>query len=664
MKKLFILLLLFTMVMTHIPVLANDVEKEKMIVVFKEEIDEDLLSELDGDLVNMFTNLSAASVELPLSAIEELENHEEILSVEVDQPVSISAQTVDWGMEKIKAPLAWQSNFTGKGVKIAVLDTGIAVHEDLKVAGGVAITSYTNSFLDDNGHGTHVAGIIGAKDNQIGVVGVAPDAELYAVKVLDKSGVGYVSDIVAGIDWSISNKMDIINLSLGTANDSASLKQIVDKAYNNGILVVAAVGNNGTGSGNTVEFPARYHSAIAVSAIDSANKRGSFSATGPAVEVAAPGVNVFSTHLNNRYNRQNGTSMASAFVTGTLALLKESNPNLTNVQYRNKLQEMAVDLGPRGRDEHFGFGLVQVPFIAENESDEVEFSLKQGDRRPEVIQLKLDLERAGFAVSSNPTEYFGPITTEQVKQFQAAHGLQVTGVADSITLYKLKSVAEELEKAKPEAPSLTFKQGDYHDGIIQLKLDLEKAGFFVSTNPTNYYGPITTKKVKEFQLAYGLPADGIAGPRTLQKLNELINSSLKEGDRLPAVISLKMNLEKAGFQVSTNPNSYYGPITTRMVIEFQSHYGLPVNGIADPATIQRLNEVTTTSLKEGDRLPDVIQLKVDLERAGFRVSGNPTNYYGPNTAQKVKEFQSHIGLRATGVATPETRKRLIEAIRK
>ncbi|ARK32206.1 peptidoglycan-binding protein [Halalkalibacter krulwichiae] len=651
--------------------LADSAETEKVIVVFKEQIDESLLAEVEGELLSTFEHVPAVSVEIPIDSIEELERYEEIAFIEVDHPVSISNQTFDWGIEKVKAPLAWQSAYTGKGVKVAVLDSGIAAHEDLKIAGGTAITSYTKSFHDDNGHGTHVAGIIGAKNNDIGVVGVAPDVELYAVKVLDQSGNGYISDIVKGIDWAITNKIDIINLSLGTSNDSATLKQMVDRAYDHGIILVAAAGNHGTGSGNTVEFPARYDSVIAVSAVDSNNKRGSFSATGPAVELTAPGVNVLSTHLNNRYVRQNGTSMASAYVTGTLALLKQQNPGLTPSEYRKKLQESAIDLAPSGRDEIFGYGLVQAPYKAEEEpapeppeeeeSEDTKVIFKLGDRLPGVVQLKIDLEKAGFGVSSNPTVYYGPITMEQVKQFQKENGLDVTGEVDQRTLDTLRKIVEE---TAPEDNLPTFRQGDYHEGVIQLKLDLELAGFFVSTNPTNYYGSITTRKVREFQQAHGLPADGIAGPSTLRKLQEVVSGTLQEGDRLPGVVTLKLNLEKAGFRVSGSPTNYYGPITTTRVREFQSHYRLPVTGVADFATMQRLTEVTTTSLQEGDRLPDVIQLKLDLEQAGFRVSGSPTNYYGPITTTKVREFQSSVKLSPTGIATPETRRKLIETIRK
>jgi len=144
---------------------------------------------------------------------------------------------------------------------------------------------------------------------------------------------------------------------------SIALQQEVDKAYSQGVLVVAAVGNDGTSSGSTdtVEYPAKYSSVIAVAATDSSNQRASFSSTGSTVEVAAPGVNIRSTYLNNQYVTMSGTSMATPFVVGDLALLKQANPGLSPSQLRTKLRENVIDLGTLGKDNWFGYGLIQAP---------------------------------------------------------------------------------------------------------------------------------------------------------------------------------------------------------------------------------------------------------------------------------------------------------------
>ncbi|AQS06779.1 S8 family peptidase [Clostridium beijerinckii] len=315
---------------------------ERVIVVFKNKADKNVVSKARGNVRREYKNANVLSASVPTTAIKDLKDDPNVLAVEQDIIVKTNSQTVDWGVNKIQAPTAWSSSYTGKGVKIGIVDTGIANHEDLSVAGGAAFTSYTTSYLDDNGHGTHVAGIIGAKNNGYGIVGVANEASLYAIKVLGNDGAGYLSDIIAGIDWCITNKMDIINLSLGSSVPSTALQQEVDKAYNQGILVVAAAGNDGTsdGSTDTVDYPAKYSSVIAV---------------------AAPGVNVLSTYLNNKYVSMSGTSMSAPFVTGDLALLKQANPGLSPNKLRAKLNENVIDLGISGKDSWYGYGLIQAP---------------------------------------------------------------------------------------------------------------------------------------------------------------------------------------------------------------------------------------------------------------------------------------------------------------
>jgi len=371
MKKFLSITLLFSLLSSIIvPSVHAEAPKEDVIIVFKDGIDHRAVKDVNGEIEEVYNHVPIATGEIPKDAIDLLERDKDVLAVEVDQKVQVSGQIQDWGISTVDAPQAWESELTGKGIKIAVIDTGISPHEDLVVAGGASFVAYTTSYDDDNGHGQHVAGIIGAeKNNNIGTVGVAPDADVFAVKVLDKNGSGYLSDIIKGIDWSITNKMDIINLSLGAPNESLALKQAVDKAYSQGILVVAAAGNNGNpdGSGDTVNYPARYDSTIAVAAIDSVTNRESFSATGNTIEVAAPGVNILSTYLTNQYVRMNGTSMAAPFVSGTLALMKQAHPTLSNIQLREKLKENAIDLGAKGKDPFFGYGLIQVPMKAQEE---------------------------------------------------------------------------------------------------------------------------------------------------------------------------------------------------------------------------------------------------------------------------------------------------------
>ncbi len=228
-------------------------------------------------------------------------------------------QELPWGVDRIDAEWAWLNEGpTGSGVNVAVLDTGIDYkHPDLNdnCYGGVNIINPRKDYRDDNGHGTHCAGIIAAEDNDFGVVGVAPQASLYGVKVLDRRGSGWVSDIIAGLDWCDKNGMDIVNMSFG-GGYSSSLHDACDAAKDAGLLLVAAAGNNG----GAVIYPAAYDSVIAVSATNSSDGLASFSNYGDEIAIAAPGVNIYSTYLGGGYATGDGTSMACPHVVGTLAL--------------------------------------------------------------------------------------------------------------------------------------------------------------------------------------------------------------------------------------------------------------------------------------------------------------------------------------------------------
>ena len=347
--------------------MAMSNNSERVIVTFNGHVTNysqktKVLQKTHGTISHNYKNINAMAISLPSIEVANLRKDPNVAFVEKDVQVK-SNDSVDWGVTDIKAPLAWTStpSITGQGVKIAELDTGIDITQpDLVVTGGVSEVSYTASYNDDNGHGTHVSGIIGAKNNGVGLVGVAPDTSLYAVKVLDSTGSGYVSDIISGIDWAITNKMDIITMSLGTKSDVAALHNAVDSAYTQGVLVVSAGGNDGAG-GDTIEYPARYSSVIAVGAVDKTNKRAYFSSTGKELEVSAPGVNIQSTYLNGQYATMSGTSMATPFVAGDLALLKQAHPTYSASQLRSLLQQKVIDLGRKGRDSSYGFGLIQAP---------------------------------------------------------------------------------------------------------------------------------------------------------------------------------------------------------------------------------------------------------------------------------------------------------------
>lgn len=349
---------------------TEDLQKQ-VIVVLKDTINtknKSLELRSKGKVTRDFNNVHSLKTNLSDSEILDLKKDPNVLSVEEDAKISIVQDNEDWGITQVGAENSWTSGYTGLGVKVAVIDTGInTTHPDLEtaIAGGISEVSYTTSYEDDNGHGTHVSGIIGARQNGTGIVGIAPGVSIYAVKAMDSSGSGYISDTIAGIDWSIQNHMDIINMSISTASGSKALQNACDTAYADGILLVAAAGNTGTANvknnTDTINYPAKYNSVIAVGATDSSNIRASFSSTGKELEVVAPGVNIVSDFLNGQTVTMSGTSMSTPYVAGDLALLKQANPGYTNVELRSLLDKNVTDLGTTGKDNLYGYGLIKAP---------------------------------------------------------------------------------------------------------------------------------------------------------------------------------------------------------------------------------------------------------------------------------------------------------------
>jgi subtilisin family serine protease len=227
-------------------------------------------------------------------------------------------QEKPWGILRVNAPAAW-SVTKGAGVKVAVIDTGIdAAHPNLKanLKGGWNAITKTADYNDDNGHGTHCAGTVAAAEGDAGVVGVAPQAELYGVKVLDADGSGTFDDVIAGMQWAVDNKMQIASMSLGASKGNPSLLAAVEAMKKAGVALIAAAGN----SGRAVGFPAAYPGAIAVAALDAKDKVAYFSSRGPEVALIAPGVDVRSTYKEGGYDTLSGTSMATPHVSGLAAL--------------------------------------------------------------------------------------------------------------------------------------------------------------------------------------------------------------------------------------------------------------------------------------------------------------------------------------------------------
>lgn len=269
-----------------------------------------------------------------------------------------------WGISRVKAEAAWKTT-RGAGVKVAVIDTGIDFkHTDLaaNVKGGWSAIDKEQpaNFMDDNGHGTHVSGTIAAVRNSTGVVGVAPEASLYGVKVLDANGSGTYADVIAGIQWAAENQVAVANMSLGASRGTQALADAVTEAAKAGVTIVAAAGN----SGGPVGFPAAYPECIAIAASDVRDGLAYFSSRGPQVAFIAPGVDVKSTYMGGDYDTLSGTSMATPHVVGLAALATAARNVRGEAATRQALKAAATPL-PGLSTEEQGAGMIDASKLVE-----------------------------------------------------------------------------------------------------------------------------------------------------------------------------------------------------------------------------------------------------------------------------------------------------------
>lgn len=304
------------------------------------------------------------------SSLEQYRSHSQVAYAEpnfVAQRFMTPNDTLyakQWNLAKINAPTAWDVSQGGYG-PIAIVDTGIdASHSDLggEVSGGYNFVNDTNDTSDDNGHGTHVAGIIaGVTNNSNGVASIGYKGGLMPVKVLDASGSGTYGDVANGIVYATDRGAKIINLSLGGSSASRTLQSAVSYAEQKGVIVVAAAGNNGN---NASVYPADYPGVIAVSATTSSDGLASFSSYGSNITVSAPGVGVISTYNNGGYATMSGTSMAAPEVAGLLGLAL-SHSAISSSMLLGYLEQSADKIGSypynaSGWNQYFGYGRINA----------------------------------------------------------------------------------------------------------------------------------------------------------------------------------------------------------------------------------------------------------------------------------------------------------------
>jgi subtilisin family serine protease len=270
-----------------------------------------------------------------------------------------------WALPRIGMPSAWDLSLGSPDVVVAVIDTGVDyLHPELvgqvDTANDIDFANNDTDARDDHGHGTHVAGIIAAKHNGVGVAGIAPGVRILPIKALDSDGGGNDIDVAAAIDWAAAKGADVINISLGGTDYPSVIETAIDGARTHGVIVVAASGNT---PGTVPFYPAALPGVVGVSATTSTDGLASFSSYGPSVDLGAPGVDILSSLTHEGVPllfEMSGTSMASPHVTGAVALVKSAHPDWDEAQVLSAIAATAHDAGPAGRDDRFGFGRLNV----------------------------------------------------------------------------------------------------------------------------------------------------------------------------------------------------------------------------------------------------------------------------------------------------------------
>lgn len=348
---------------------AND---RKYIVNFKDTVDYSVFEKHNIEVIDAYNYQSSVLVVMDASSKNKLLKSDKINFIEEDILVAGSwvgdsemnpleknylllneKQSPSWGFNSINIQTFHDQDLKGQGIKVGIMDSGIDYnHPDLKVYGGENFVYGEDSdFIDEAGHGTHVAGIVAAIDNSIGTVGVAPESELYAIKVLNSRGIGNLGSIISGIEWAVANKIDVLNMSIAIPNESKALTNALKIANKNNILMVASAGNTGHSDKGSITNPANTKYVIATGSINEDGTQSYFSAVGKELDIMAPGENILST-VPNGYMKSSGTSMAAPHISGLAALILENEPGLSP----NKANKILLDSTSKKKVDKFIFG--------------------------------------------------------------------------------------------------------------------------------------------------------------------------------------------------------------------------------------------------------------------------------------------------------------------
>ncbi|WP_449537485.1 S8 family peptidase [Ferdinandcohnia sp. Marseille-Q9671] len=337
---------------------------------FETEIQGKLLKKLDSSYIFQSDNLKTSDL---ISYFEKQSNVEfaepNFILMQNQQPNDLLYNDFQWNLRMIETESGWSVTKGSEDVEIAIIDTGVDLdHPDLenRIVGGYNILEDNNNPDDDNGHGTHVAGIIASQtNNHEGVAGITWFNPIMPIKVMGSDGYGSTFDIARGIIWATDHGADVINLSLGNYQGSNLLKRAVEYAYKHDVVMVAASGNDNSGQPS---YPSAYPQVLSVAAVDFNGDKANFSNYGNYIDVAAPGVTIPSTYIDEQYAALSGTSMAAPHVAALAGLMRSINPNLSNKEIMNIIKGTSLDLGKVGKDIYYGEGLIDVVAALEQAS--------------------------------------------------------------------------------------------------------------------------------------------------------------------------------------------------------------------------------------------------------------------------------------------------------
>ncbi|GEM_PF-1675689 len=356
----------------QVPALGTAKKVKVLLTVNKKEKLDAVAGKVLGKAGNIKAKFALGKTivaEIPADKIEEIAEGNEIVAVWPDREVKADLLQ---GVPQVNAQIAWNSGFMGEGIKVAVVDTGIDESHELLRNKVVASANFSDSQTTSDlfGHGTHVAGIIAGNGT---ILGIAPEAVLLNAKVLNDSGAGSLSSVIAGINWAVEQGAQVINLSLGGAYSdiNSPLNMAISDAVALGVVVVVSAGNCGQcgssacGGYSGITTPGNSPEAITVGAVDAQNLHACFSSgenisgVGIKPDIVAPGVGILSS-VPNGFAKKTGTSMAAPFVSGAAAIVLGAYPMLLPAQIKQFLEEKSTDLGVQGKDVDFGFGLLNL----------------------------------------------------------------------------------------------------------------------------------------------------------------------------------------------------------------------------------------------------------------------------------------------------------------